>query len=138
MITAVLSSLFLIAGAGICLLASVGVLRLSDFFLRMHAATKAGVVGCGLVLIGVGFAFPSLEMWVKVAVAVAFLLVTTPIAGHLLARAGYVAGVPMWGGTSHDDLDGELPRGDFERLTRIPTSATKAGQIPATKSPISG
>src|SRR5690606_33973870 len=50
----------------------------------------------------------------KVAIAIAFLLLTTPIAGHLLARAGYVAGVPLWGGTREDQLRGELPRGDFD------------------------
>ena len=109
-----LSALFLVAGAALCLLASVGVLSLPDFFMRMHAATKAGVAGCGLLLIGVAFAHPSPGMWIKVAIAIAFLLLTTPIAGHLLARAGYVAGVPLWGGTREDQLKGELPRGDFD------------------------
>lgn len=115
MITSLLSAIFLISGSAICLLASVGMLRLPDFFMRMHAATKAGVVGSGLVLIGVAFAYPSPGMAIKVAIAVAFLLLTTPVAGHLLARAGYVAGVPMWHGTVQDRLDGELPRGDFDR-----------------------
>lgn len=112
--TAFLSAFFLVAGAALCLLASVGVLRLPDFFMRMHAATKAGVAGCGLLLIGVAFAYPSPGMWIKVTIAIAFLLLTTPIAGHLLARAGYVAGVPLWGGTREDQLRGELPRGDFD------------------------
>jgi monovalent cation/proton antiporter MnhG/PhaG subunit len=83
--------------------------------MRMHAATKAGVAGCGLVLIGVGFAEPSLVMWIKIAVSIAFLLLTTPIAAHLLGRAGYVAGVPLWGGTKEDQLSQELRRGDFDR-----------------------
>lgn len=112
--TAFLSAIFLVCGAALCLLASVGVLRLPDFFMRMHAATKAGVAGCGLLLIGVAFAYPSPGMWTKVAIAIAFLLLTTPIAGHLLARAGYVAGVPLWRGTRGDQLRGELPRGDFD------------------------
>ncbi len=119
MITALISTIFLIFGAVICLIAAVGVLRLPDFFLRMHAATKAGVVGSGLILIGVAFAYPSIEMSIKVCLAVAFLLLTTPVAGHLLARAGYVAGVPLWSGTVHDDLNGELPRGNFERPSEI-------------------
>ena len=115
MITSVLSVIFLVAGAAICLLASIGLLRLPDFFMRMHAATKAGVVGSGLVLIGVALAYPSMGMAIKVAIAVAFLLLTTPVAGHLLARAGYVAGVPLGRGTVQNQLDGELPRGDFDR-----------------------
>jgi monovalent cation/proton antiporter MnhG/PhaG subunit len=112
--TEFLSALFLVTGAALCLLASLGVLRLPDFFMRMHAATNAGVAGCGLLLVGVAFAEPSPGMWIKVAIAIAFLLLTTPIAGHLLARAGYVAGVPLWGGTREDQLRGELPRGDFD------------------------
>ncbi len=109
-----LSVAFLIAGAGLCLIAALGILRLPDFFMRMHAATKAGVAGCGLLLVGVAFAEPSAGTWIKVAIAIAFLLLTQPIAGHLLARAGYVAGVPLWGGTREDQLEGELQRGDFD------------------------
>lgn len=112
--TAFLSAVFLVTGAALCLFASLGVLRLPDFFMRMHAATNAGVAGCGLLLIGVAFAYPSSGMWIKVAIAITFLLITTPIAGHLLARAGYVAGVPLWGGTRENQLKGELPRGDFD------------------------
>lgn len=111
----VLSAIFLVSGAGICLIASIGVLRLPDFFMRLHAATKAGVAGAGLVLIGVAFAAPSAGMWVKVGIAILFLLLTTPIAGHLLARAGYVAGVPLWSGTREDRLKEELKRGLFDR-----------------------
>ncbi|MGE0152847.1 MAG: monovalent cation/H(+) antiporter subunit G [Reyranellaceae bacterium] len=111
----ILSAIFLVAGAGICLIAAIGVLRLPDFFMRMHAATKAGVAGAGLVLIGVAFAAPSAGMWVKVGIAILFLLLTTPIAGHLLARAGYVAGVPLWSGTREDRLKEELERGLFDR-----------------------
>jgi monovalent cation/proton antiporter MnhG/PhaG subunit len=123
-----ISALFLVGGAALCLVAAVGVLRLPDFFLRMHAATEAGVAGCGLLLIGVGFAYPSVEMWTKVLIAVAFLLLTTPIAGHLLARAGYVAGVPLWSGTADDQLESELGRGDFERrsMTSAVTSTDRA------------
>lgn len=113
--TAILSAIFLVAGAALCLVAAVGVLRLPDFFMRMHAATKAGVAGCGLLLIGVAFAMPSFAMWVKVAIAILFLLLTTPIAGHLLGRAGYVGGAPLWARTVEDQLSSELKRGNFDR-----------------------
>lgn len=112
--TAILSAFFLIAGSALCLVAAVGVLRLPDFFMRMHATTKAGVAGCGLLLIGVAFGAPSVSMWIKVAIAITFLLLTTPIAGHLLARAGYIGGVALWRNTVKDELKDVLPRGDFE------------------------
>ncbi len=128
--TTLMSAFFLLAGSTICLVAAVGVLRLPDFFLRMHAATKAGVAGAGLVLIGVAFAEPSAGMWVKVIFAIAFLLLTTPIAGHLLARAGYVAGVPLWGGTYQDELQQELPRGEFEHHSNREGPLTVAASRP--------
>ncbi len=108
-----LSALFLVAGAALCLVAAAGVLRLPDFFMRMHAATKAGVVGCGLVLIGVGFADGSSGTWAKVVIALVFLLLTTPVAGHLLGRAAYVGGAPFWQGNAGDALHRVLPRGGF-------------------------
>ncbi len=131
LLTATLAALLLVGGAAICLIAAVGVLRLPDFFMRMHAATKAGVVGAGLVLLGVAVAQSGTAVWVKALIAIAFLLLTTPIAGHLLARAGYVAGVPLWGGTRENHLQGKLPRGDFERGgLRLAAAGTAAAATP--------
>jgi monovalent cation/proton antiporter MnhG/PhaG subunit len=123
-----LSSLFLVGGAALCLLAAAGVLRLPDFFMRMHAATKAGVVGCGLMLLGVGLADGTTGTWAKIAIALAFLLLTTPVAGHLLGRAAYVGGAPLWEGTAGDALNRVLPRGRFDSSTgpaRPPTIGTE-------------
>src|SRR5690606_30207967 len=74
--------------------------------------------GCGLILLGVAFSEPSPAMWFKVLIALGFLLLTTPIAGHLLGRAGYVSGVPLWRNTAADELQGVLPRGDFDRISQ--------------------
>lgn len=107
-----LGALLLLGGALLCLTAAVGVLRLPDFFMRMHAATKAGVAGSGLVLLGVAALHGDPATWVKAALAVLFLLITTPVAGHLIGRAGYVSGAPLWRGTHEDALRGVLPRGE--------------------------
>jgi monovalent cation/proton antiporter MnhG/PhaG subunit len=112
-----LGSLFLILGSLLAAIAALGVVRLPDFFMRMHAATKAGVAGCGLLLVGVGLVDGSPSTWAKVVVAVAFLLLTTPVAAHLLGRAGYVGGTPLWRGTASDALAGVLGRGRFGRTT---------------------
>src|SRR5690606_4621286 len=109
--TLVLGSMLLCAGALLCLLAALGVLRFPDFFMRMHAATKAGVVGCGLLLAGVGFLDGTTATWIKISVAIVFLLLTTPVAGHLLGRAAYVSGAPFWRGTVANDLRDVLDRG---------------------------
>jgi monovalent cation/proton antiporter MnhG/PhaG subunit len=128
-----LASLLLVGGALVCLLASTGVLRLQDFFMRMHAATKAGVVGSGLVLLGVAVADGSLSTWIKVGLAIVFLLLTTPVAGHLLGRAAYVGGAPLWEGTTQDSLAKVLPRGRFgaERspVQRVVLALTEGPQV---------
>ena len=125
----ILSSLFLVGGASLCLIAAIGVLRLPDFFMRMHAATKASVAGCGLILIGVALSEPSGSMWLKVFIAVSFLLLTTPLSGHLLGRAGYVSGVPLWRNTVKDDLVGVLPRGDFDKAKELGRTIQMSGKI---------
>ncbi len=109
-----IGSALLLGGALLCLFAALGVLRLPDFFMRMHAATKAGVAGSGLVLLGVAALHGDTATWIKAALAVLFLLLTTPVAGHLIGRAGYVSGVPLWRGTRQDALAGVLPRGGLD------------------------
>ena len=48
-----LGCVFLLVGAGFALLGAVGVLRLPDLYTRMHAASKAGAVGGGMILLAV-------------------------------------------------------------------------------------
>jgi monovalent cation/proton antiporter MnhG/PhaG subunit len=129
-----LAGCFLVLGSAICLIAAAGVLRMPDVFTRMHAATKAGVAGCGLVLVGVAFLNAGVEVSGKIAAAVVFLLLTTPIAGHLLGRAAYVGGVALWSGTIEDHLERELRRGafdlDVDRSREVPATAL-AGALAA-------
>lgn len=130
-----LSALCVLSGSIITFIAALGVLRLPDFYMRMHAATKAGVVGPGLLLIGAGFYEPSWNAWIKIALAILFLLMTTPIAAHLLGRAGFMGGVRLWAGTSRNDLDDVLPTGTFtETLEPSQDDATTTDMI--TGSPI--
>lgn len=111
-----LAALFVIAGSFVTFVAALGVLRLPDFFMRMHAATKAGVVGPSLLLIGAGFFDPSLSTWIKVFLAILFLLTTTPISGHLIAKAGFIGGVTLWKGTVRNDLETILPPSTFSEI----------------------
>lgn len=81
----------LLLGAGFTLLATVGVLRLPDLYTRMHAASKAGAVGGGLVLLAVALLSFDFAVALRAIVGFLFLLLTTPVAAHLLARASYHA-----------------------------------------------
>ena len=84
-------SLLLLAGSVFSLLAAIGILRFPDFLTRTHAASKAGVVGGGLVLLAVGIVSLDAGIAVRAVMGIVFLVLTTPLAAHLLARASYQA-----------------------------------------------
>ena len=48
----IITALFLVLGSLFSLVAALGMLRLPDTVIRMHAATKAGTLGAGLILFG--------------------------------------------------------------------------------------
>jgi multicomponent Na+:H+ antiporter subunit G len=103
------ASILLITGALFVLIAAVGVLRLPDLLMRMHAATKAGTLGAGLLLGAVMVSVPETGVVVRAAAVVVFLLLTAPIAAHVIARAAYHAGeAQLWDRTSVDELADHL------------------------------
>lgn len=96
----------LLTGATFLLLASVGVVRMPDLFTRMQAATKAATLGAGCMLVAVAVYFDNLSVTVRALLVSAFLLFTAPIAAHMIGRAAYFIGVPLWSGTHTDELRG--------------------------------
>ena len=79
--------LLLVGGAVFSLLASLGLLRFPDVYSRMHAASKAGTVGSGLILIGFAVQAPDFGSAARALAALLFLVTTAPVAAHILARA---------------------------------------------------
>ncbi|MDQ0317483.1 monovalent cation/H(+) antiporter subunit G [Amorphus orientalis] len=108
----VLAYLLKAIGTTFLLIAAVGVVRLPDAFTRMHAATKAGTLGAGLVVLGSALPLESAFSIGTAIVTLLFLLLTVPLASHSLGRAAYIGGAPFWQGTASDALDGTLPRGE--------------------------
>lgn len=104
-----LSVLLKLAGVIFLCIAALGVIRLPDPFQRMHAATKAGTLGAGLVLLGSILSHGEMDAVVLGLLTLLFLLLTVPVAGHLLGRAAYVSGarLALAGG---DALEGVLRR----------------------------
>ncbi len=99
-------SFFVLIGAAFILLAAVGMVRFPDVYMRMHAATKAGTLGAGTILVGLAFHAGQLDVTLKVVIGVIFLIITGPIASHLLGRAAYATGVDLWEGSVVDDMHG--------------------------------
>ena len=93
-------------GSLLVLVAGLGLLRMPDLFLRMSATAKAGTLGTGLMGLGAAIHFNEFAIYTRAVALIAFLFVTAPVAAHMLGRAAYFDGVPLWKGTIQDDLHG--------------------------------
>ncbi|AVF02522.1 MAG: monovalent cation/H(+) antiporter subunit G [Devosia indica] len=99
-----LGGTLLVLGAAFTLLATIGVVRLPDLYTRMHAASKAGAVGGGLILLAVAVLSQDAAVSVRAIIGVMFVLLTTPVSAHLLARASYLTGYRPCNDTVIDDI----------------------------------
>jgi multicomponent Na+:H+ antiporter subunit G len=109
----ILAGLLMVGGTAFMLVAAIGLLRLPDLYTRMHAVTKAGTLGIGLTLVSAAVAFGDVSVTTRALVALLFVLLTAPVSAHMLGRAGYLGGVPLWDGTAFDDWGA-----DYETLRR--------------------
>jgi multicomponent Na+:H+ antiporter subunit G len=90
-----LVALVMVVGACFSLLAALGLIRFPDLYTRMHAASKAGTVGSGLLLFAASLHSLDLAIFVRALAAFVFFMLTAPISAHLLAKAAHQAGYRM-------------------------------------------
>ena len=98
-------SILLLLGGLFSAVAGIGILRLPDVLVRMHASTKAGTLGVGLIVLGVALHFDGTLVLAKALLIVVFLLLTAPVGAHLIGRAAYRSGTPLWEGTVVDERE---------------------------------
>jgi multicomponent Na+:H+ antiporter subunit G len=94
-----LTALLLLIGAILVLLAAIGVLRFPDTFLRMQASSKASTLGLACLLGGTALQFPEVEVIVRLGSIAAFVMLTSPLSAHVVARVALHRGTPLWQGT---------------------------------------
>jgi multicomponent Na+:H+ antiporter subunit G len=119
----------LVIGALFLLTASIGVLRMPDLFTRMQTATKAATLGISCVLLAVAIYMNDFGVAIRAVLTIAFFFLTAPVAAHMIGRAAYFIGVPLWQGTIADELRGHYDRRKH-MLTGEPTPTASKGQIP--------
>jgi multicomponent K+:H+ antiporter subunit G len=88
MLELLLSGLILI-GAGFTLVGSLGLIRLRDFYSRLHGPTKATTLGVGSLLIAsaVFFSYQDEGLSLHEVLVTLFLFITAPVGAHLMAKA---------------------------------------------------
>ena len=110
----VIAAILMVIGSLFCLVSAVGMLRLPDTLMRMHAATKAGTLGTGLIVVAAAIFTNELGTTLKAIAVIVFLLLTAPVAAHLIGRAAYHRGIHLFDKTWIDELGEtmETTRGD--------------------------
>lgn len=100
----IISGIILLVGAFFVLVAAIGLIRLPDLLMRMHATTKAGTLGAGLILVAVAVTYGDVAVISMVVATIIFIVLTAPVAAHMIGRSAYYVGIELWQGTVADEL----------------------------------
>jgi multicomponent K+:H+ antiporter subunit G len=82
-------SVLLVAGGAFALLGAIGLTRLRDFYMRLHAPTKASTLGVGGALLAsmLYFGWTGQRVVIHELLITLFVFMTAPIAAHLMVKA---------------------------------------------------
>lgn len=111
-----LAGLLIIIGAAFVLVASIGLIRLPDVYSRMHAASKAGTLGSGVMLLALAVVSNDQAIVTRALAGILFFLLTAPISAHLLAKAAYAAGYQLWEHSVLDEMESDVENNNKEDL----------------------
>jgi len=96
------------AGLFFVLAGTLGVLRLPDFYTRLHAAGMTDTLGAELILLGLIIQSGFTQLSLKLLLVAFFLLMTSPTATHAVAHAAYKMGLkPKLGKYRAPNIDGD-------------------------------
>ncbi|MRR53364.1 MAG: monovalent cation/H(+) antiporter subunit G [Deltaproteobacteria bacterium] len=95
---------FMFIGTFFMFVAALGVVRMPDLFMRLSTTTKAATLGAMSLLLATAFYFDDFGISGRIAAIIAFIVLTAPVAAHMIGRAAYFSNVPLWKGTICDEL----------------------------------
>jgi multicomponent Na+:H+ antiporter subunit G len=107
---------WILLGSGVAFsaLAALGILRMPDVYTRMQASSKAGTLGCTLILAGVAVAYDEPAVTARVMLIIFFVLLTGPVAAHVVSRSAYRSGTKPAPKIEIDELEQVRGRAAFE------------------------
>jgi len=84
----------LLAGGFFCIVGALGLVRMPDFYTRMHAASVTDTLGAGLILFGLILQAGWTLVMAKLLIIVLLIAFTSPTATHALAKTALTRRVP--------------------------------------------
>lgn len=104
MIADIIVLVLMVLGACFMLVASLGILRMPDVFMRMSCNAKSVTIGLGLLLLAFTLHFREIGVGSRAVATIAFIALTIPVASHRIGRAAYLGGISLWEGTIKDEF----------------------------------
>jgi len=100
----IVSVFLIICGTFFLLTGTIGLLRLPDFYTRMHATGKCDTLGSMMILLGIAvYLGPSLES-IKIILIMVFVFLTSPTSTHSIGKAAFDNKLTPWLKEKKNDL----------------------------------
>ncbi|GEN81182.1 monovalent cation/H(+) antiporter subunit G [Actinotalea fermentans] len=125
----VVAGALLLSGAVLAFGAGVGIVRFPDLLSRMHSATKPQVLGLVLVLLGLAVRLGGVPVVWMLLLVVMFQLLTSPVAAHMVARAGYRTGKVQPELLAVDELTRDLREAERELAERGEAAGAASAEL---------
>ncbi|MCM8796451.1 MAG: monovalent cation/H(+) antiporter subunit G [Candidatus Omnitrophica bacterium] len=90
-----IGTLFIVVGLGFDIFGCIGLIRLPDVYNRLQATTKCVTLGTCGILFGTFILKGFCATGIKALLTIVFLLLTSPVAAHALARGAHKSGVKL-------------------------------------------
>lgn len=103
-------SFFLVSGALLTFLGSLGIVKLPDYYSRLHPPAKNTTVGLGSILFAsvIFFSFTESGLTIREFLITVFLFLTAPVSAHLMGKAALHLDADFVDRHAEDDQEGEM------------------------------
>ena len=101
----IIGYIFIVIGLVFDIFGCIGLMRLPDVYNRLQATTKCVTLGTCSILFGTLVIKGFTGTGIKAFLCIVFLLLTSPVAAHALARGAHCSGIKLWGGSVCDKYE---------------------------------
>ena len=117
----IIGMIFIVISVAFNAFGCIGLMRLPDVYNRLQAATKCVTLGTCFILVGAGVAAGAANTVVSSLICAAFVLLTSPVGAHALARGAHLGGVKLWEKSVVDKYEE-----DAQQIARKPLETEEA------------